>query len=357
MKVVFAGGGTAGHLNPLLVMAEHVKMAGGEVAVVGTGAPLERKLLDLAGLELMQIARAPFPRSLSRQTLGFPFKFVRALGQCCRVLRSFAPDVVVGFGSYAATPLYLAARMAKIPIVIHEGNVRPGMANKLGARWATYVATTFPHTPLRKAQRIGLPLRAQIRELAHARREGLCDQRAARVKLGLDPVRPVVLVTGGSQGALRINETIAAAAADIVATGAQILHQTGAGKLIKDPIAHHHVCEYLDDMVTAYAAADFHIGRAGAGTVCEVAALGLAAVYVPLGHGNGEQALNAQTTVGAGGGILVADTDFTPAWVRARLCALLCDGARLQEMATAATSVGILDAHIQLGTMMVEAAQ
>jgi UDP-N-acetylglucosamine:LPS N-acetylglucosamine transferase len=239
--------------------------------------------------------------------------------------------------------------------VIHEQNARPGLANRLGARWARSVAVTFPSTALPGAVVTGLPLRREVAALVDERASDAAGSRAAAAaRLGLDPALPVLVVTGGSLGAQRLNETVSALAELLTSSGVQVLHLTGRGK--SAPVAaavsalpgglseRYQVREYLDEMHLAYAVADLVVCRAGAGTVSELAALGIPAVYVPLPVGNGEQRLNAAAVVEAGGGLLVADADLTPAWVTAHVVPLLTDPAALSTMSSAAAGVGVPDA-------------
>jgi UDP-N-acetylglucosamine:LPS N-acetylglucosamine transferase len=260
-------------------------------------------------------------------------------------------QVVVGFGGYVSAPAYLAARQAKVPTVVHEANWHPGWANRLGARSAAGVAVAFAGTPLRGARVTGLPLRAAIADLDRgAAREG-----AAR-RLGLDPARPVLVVTGGSLGAARLNATVAALAPTLLDAGVQVLHLTGAGKAgeVRAAIVHpdYHVMEYLDGMESAYAVADLLIARAGAGTVAEVAAVGVASVLVPLPIGNGEQALNARGLEQAGGALVVADADFTPAWAAEHMPPLFADREALRTMAIQAGRIGIRDGAARLADLI-----
>jgi UDP-N-acetylglucosamine--N-acetylmuramyl-(pentapeptide) pyrophosphoryl-undecaprenol N-acetylglucosamine transferase len=211
---------------------------------------------------------------------------------------------------------------------------------------------TFPGTPLRGARVIGMPLRPQITRLDRA-----ASRDAARAALGLDRDATTLLVTGGSLGAQKLNETFGAAARDLAAAGVQVLHAAGRGKTVT-PVdlpeggARYVVREYLDRMDLAYAAADAVVCRAGAGTVCELTTVGLPAVYVPLPIGNGEQRLNALPVVQAGGGLLVDNAACTPAWVRGQLVPLLADGGRLATMAQAAARFGIRDADERLADLV-----
>jgi UDP-N-acetylglucosamine--N-acetylmuramyl-(pentapeptide) pyrophosphoryl-undecaprenol N-acetylglucosamine transferase len=328
------------------------------VTVLGTAEGLESRLVPEAGYPLMVVPRVPLPRRPTLDLARLPARLRGAVLAAETALRETGADVVVGFGGYVATPAYLAARRARVPIVVHEQNARPGLANRLGARMTPFVAVTFPGTPLRGARVIGMPLRRQISGLD---RGALRPQ--ARAAFGLDPVAPTLLVTGGSLGAQKLNETFGAAAGDLVGAGIQVLHAAGRGKTV--PLGQvaaggagprYVVREYLDRMDLAYAAADLVVCRAGAGTVCELTTVGLPAVYVPLPIGNGEQRLNALPVVQAGGGLLVDNAECTPAWVRSELVGLLADPARLGAMAEAAAHFGIRDADERLADLVDEAA-
>ncbi len=335
-SIVLAGGGTAGHVNPLLATAKELQQQApkAQILVVGTDSGLETELVPAAGFELELIARVPFPRSLNITALKFFPRFLLAVKQARRILRQHNAQVVVGFGGYVSTPLYLAARWLKIPIVIHEGNARPGLANRVGARWAKELALTFPSTKLVAKNghtcTIGMPLRREITDLVALRSKEI-NRLAAREKFGLSKEKPVVLVTGGSLGALSINTSVSEAGAALIAAGAQVLHITGKGKYeavvakTAPLVSDYKVLEYCTDMASAYMAADLVVSRAGAGMVAEVATLGLPAIFVPLPIGNGEQALNAKDVVTAKGAILVADADFTSTWVEENILPLLPD--------------------------------
>ena len=358
LGVVLAGGGTTGHVAPLLATADCLRRRdpGTRIAVLGTAEGLEARLVPEAGYPLVVVSRVPLPRRLSLDLARLPVRLRAAVLAAQEAIRSVHADVVVGFGGYVATPAYLAARRVGVPIVVHEQNARPGVANRLGARFARSVAVTFPGTPLPRAQVVGMPLRRAITTLDRA-----ALRPAGRAEFGLDPDATTLLVTGGSLGAQRLNETLGAAAADLAAAGVQVLHAAGRGKTVtpavtvppsvqseRSPALPYVVREYLDRMDLAYAAADAVVCRSGAGTVCELTTVGLPAAYVPLPVGNGEQRLNAQPVVDAGGGLVVDNVDCTPVWVREVLVPLLRDPAALGAMAAAAARFGIRDGDERL---------
>jgi UDP-N-acetylglucosamine--N-acetylmuramyl-(pentapeptide) pyrophosphoryl-undecaprenol N-acetylglucosamine transferase len=242
--------------------------------------------------------------------------------------------------------------------VVHEANARAGIANKIGARMTPYVAAAVAGSGLRGAHVLGIPLRQQVAGLDRTARRA-----EARATLGLAGNGPVLLVTGGSQGARRVNSAVVAAAADLAAAGIQVLHVAGPkqadavrAELGTEAPATHHVVDYVDAMELAYAAADLALCRAGAMTCAELAAVGLPAVYVPLPIGNGEQALNARPIVDAGGGLLVEDAVLDAAWIRRHVVPLLSDPARLAAMSARAAGLGHRDADVALARLVLQAA-
>lgn len=364
LRLLLAGGGTAGHVNPLLALADEITARDerAQVLVLGTEQGLESRLVPARGYPLSLIPRVPFPRRPDAAAATFPRDFRRAVALARSAIERLGADAVVGFGGYVATPAYRAAAHAGVPVVIHEQNLRPGLANRLGARRAAGVALTFAATPLTARRGVtvhtGLPLRPDLAALAAldpaARR---AERMAAAARLGLDPDRPVLLVTGGSLGAARINEAMAAAASAVTAAGVQVVHAAGRGKDVEIAAAvaaagpDYHLTAYLDDMASAYAAADLVLGRAGAGTVCEQAALGLPGVYIPLPHGNGEQRLNVTSLEEAGGAVVIEDADLTGERVR-DLIDLIRDRERLAAMAAAARAEGIIDGAARLADLV-----
>ena len=356
-RVLLAGGGTAGHTSPLLATADALRRRQPDLEIVCLGTPrgLETTLIPAAGYPLELVSPVPLPRRLDADLLRTPARVRTAVRETLAVLDRVRPDVVVGFGGYVSVPAYLAARRRRLPLVVHEGNALAGIANKLGARLTRHVATSFPGTRLPHAVLTGLPIRRMIAVLDRAalRAEG-------RAAFGLDPALPTLLVTGGSQGALRLNTSVSSCAGALAAAGVQVLHVAGPkGDVVVDtaPGAAPYVVEqYVDRMDLAYAAADAVVCRAGSNTVAEVAAVGLPAVFVPLPIGNGEQALNARPVVDAGGGLLVADGAFTPEWVAAHVPAMLTDADRLEAMSRAAAGVMPADADERLADLVEAAA-
>jgi UDP-N-acetylglucosamine--N-acetylmuramyl-(pentapeptide) pyrophosphoryl-undecaprenol N-acetylglucosamine transferase len=231
----------------------------------------------------------------------------------------------------------VAARREKVPVVVHEANAKPGLANVLGARRAAAVGVAFTGTPLRRGEVVGMPLRREIVDLDRA---ALRNEAAAF--FDLDPTRPTLLVFGGSLGALRLNTALEGSWRDVLETGWQLIHITGERSELADPgVPGYALRRYVDRMDLAFALADAIVSRSGAATVSEISALGIPAVYVPYAVGNGEQRLNAASAVEAGAAIIIADADLTPDRVRSEILPLLADDDAIDRMRNAAASVGI----------------
>src|ERR1022692_461674 len=340
-SVVIAGGGTGGHIEPALALADALRRADPEIeiACLGTERGLETRLVPARGYELELIPAVPRPLKVTPALLSVPRRMAGAVGAAAAVLDRRQASVLVGFGGYVATPGYLAARRRKVPIVVHEANARPGLANRIGARLTRHVFTGQRDTRLRHATHIGIPIR---REISGLDRLAISDK--ARAHFGLRPDLPVLLVTGGSQGAASLNRAVLGAADSILAVGVQVLHivgpRTGADLRVPPGGVPYVALEYCDRMDLAYAAADFALCRAGAMTCAELTAVGLPAAYVPLPHGNGEQRLNAVPIERAGGGLIVDDASLSPDWIRDVLLTVLLDHELVASMSRAAAAIG-----------------
>jgi UDP-N-acetylglucosamine--N-acetylmuramyl-(pentapeptide) pyrophosphoryl-undecaprenol N-acetylglucosamine transferase len=353
VHVLLAGGGTAGHIEPALNLADALRRRDPSTGItaLGTEKGLEGRLVPARGYDLRMIPPVPMPRRPTADLFTLPSRVTGAIRQTEQVMADVGADVVVGFGGYVSLPAYLAARRRRTPLVIHEANARPGLANRLGARFTPYVAEAVTGS-IKGAVRMGIPLRRTISTLDRA-----AQRTQAREALGLDPDGTVLLVFGGSQGAQRINAAVSGALPGLLGLGLQVLHAVGPGNIdsVTDASPGYHPVAYLDRMDLAYAAADLIVSRSGALTCAEVAAVGLPAIYVPFPIGNGEQRLNALPVVRAGGGLLVADEDLDAEALLGDVRALVEDPARLAEMGLRAAEHGVRDADERLADM-VEAA-
>lgn len=360
-RVVLAGGGTAGHTSPLIATAEQLQeLAEVDLVCVGTPKGLESRVIPEAGLRLELIPPVPLPRRLTPQLFAVPVRLVQAVNQARRILDRHRAEVAVGFGGYVSLPVYLAARLARVPLVLHEGNAVPGLANRIAARFTPHVATTFPATRLPHAVLVGLPVRTAIATLDREARRA-----PAREAFGLPAAGPVLLVSGGSQGARSLNTATAESVPRLLAAGISVLHVLGPANLTPDDVvrtdsatgAVYVPVGYVDEMGDAYAAADLMVGRAGAGTVMETAMTGLPTIFVPLPHGNGEQARNATFLIEAGAGALVADADLDADRLFTEATGLLADADRLARMSATCRSLVPSDAATALARMVLDAAQ
>jgi len=350
--VVLAAGGTAGHIEPALNLADALTALEPniEITVIGGEQGLETTLVPARGYQLRSVSAVAMPRKLSFDLFSVWPKVRKATKQSQQILEEVDADVVVGFGGYAALPAYLAARKVTCGLVIHEANAKPGLANKLAARFAdevfVSVSGSLPGTPL------GLPLRSAIAELDRQQLRG-----QAREFFGLSPDVPVLLVFGGSQGAQRINEVVAESLPELLELGIQVLHGYGPKNLPPTSRAGYVAVSYFDRMDLAYAAADLGLTRAGAMTVAEVSAVGLPTIFVPLPIGNGEQKLNALNVVNAGGAVVIDNAALNSEWLTQTVESLVKDGVKLNEMSQAAARCGVKDAGLRLAEQVLGVAR
>jgi UDP-N-acetylglucosamine--N-acetylmuramyl-(pentapeptide) pyrophosphoryl-undecaprenol N-acetylglucosamine transferase len=359
-SVVLAGGGTGGHIYPLLAFADCLRRHDPSLRITCLGTPrgLENEIIPPRGYDLRHIPAYQLPRSVNMHLVRTPDRMWRAAKATRTVLDDVDADVVVGFGGYVSVPAYLAAWRRKTPTIIHEVNVPPGVANKMGMRFTDHVAVGFPYQveqveSLRTARVTGVPLRTSITSLDRA-----AAQREARIKLGLHPDLPTLFVFGASQGARSINLAMAGAAKALTASGIQVLHIMGARnepvEIPPDLPAPYVTLKFLEAMELGYAAGDLALCRGGAMTCAETAAVGMPAIYVPLPYGNGEQRRNALPVVEAGGGILVDDSELSPDWIERTIIPLAHDRPRLAGMSAAAASYGRRDGDEALRTFLYE---
>lgn len=336
LNIVLAGGGTAGHIEPALNLADELKSIDPNIniTVLGTSRGLEVDLVPARGYRLELIPAVPLPRKLSGDLVTLPTRLRSAIKQTRDLLHELNADVVVGFGGYVSIPAYLAAR-GEVPIVVHEANARAGLANRVGARFADAVAETVSGS-LPRAQLIGIPLRKAIENLD---RKSMRNQ--AREHFGIRNDATCILVFGGSQGSVKLNSVVDECLKTNLFGDIVILHSVGLKNEFPEVESKtYRPLNYIDRMDLAYAAADFVIGRSGAMTVAELTAVGLPACFVPLPIGNGEQSLNAQSVVAGGGAIIVPDIEFTAEFVRTQILPIVTNSEKLLEMSSASAKLG-----------------
>jgi UDP-N-acetylglucosamine--N-acetylmuramyl-(pentapeptide) pyrophosphoryl-undecaprenol N-acetylglucosamine transferase len=360
-SVVLAGGGTGGHVYPLLAFADCLRRHDPYVRItcLGTARGLENELIPRYGYELRHIPAYQLPRSVNMNLVRTPDRMWRASRAAGKILEEVKAEVVVGFGGYVSVPTYLAAWRRELPLVIHEVNVPPGVANRLGMKFTKHVAVGFPHQTqqvesLKDARVVGVPLRQSIATLDRA-----ATRERAREHFGLRQDLPVLFVFGASQGARTINLALAGAAKALSGAGIQVLHIIGARnedvEIPPDLPVPYVKLKFLDEMELGYAAADLALCRGGAMTCAETAAIGLPAIYVPYPHSNREQYRNALPVVEAGGGLIVDDAELSPEWIERTAVPLLRDPERLAAMGAAAAAYGVRDGDERLRDFALEA--
>jgi UDP-N-acetylglucosamine--N-acetylmuramyl-(pentapeptide) pyrophosphoryl-undecaprenol N-acetylglucosamine transferase len=321
-KIVFAGGGTAGHIQPALAVARLWQQTypSDQVIFLGTSSGLETKLVPEAGFELKLITRVRVPRSLSPDLFKVPGLLRRSMSESKNILKN--ADLLIGFGGYVSAPAYLAAKSLKVPIVIHEANAAPGWANRLGARFTDALAVGSPvaHGPFATALITGLPLRDDIASLLKAHKGADESQwkelrAAAKRDLGIQSENKVVLVFGGSQGSQAINSVIEDTRRLIRDKSITFVHSVGAANNLPASDDKYRAFPYIENMATAYLASDLVIARSGAITCSEVGALGKYALFIPLPIGNGEQSVNADHLVEMGRARVLEQRLFASSWL------------------------------------------
>ncbi len=371
MRVLISGGGTGGHIYPALAVAKALQSAyNAEILYLGDERGLETQLVPKAGLNFVGIRAGKLRRYLSVQTftdLGrIPVGFAQAIGHA----RRFQPDVAFTSGGYVSVPAGFAARWAGVPLITHQQDVSPNLANRLLRPLATQITVTFADSlryfPAKKTSLIGNPVREAILNVV-----GM-EAAKAKQSFGLDPDLPLVVVTGGSQGAKHLNEVVVASLPNLLPV-CQVLQISGARTFAAtksaserlldghaDWSARYKLYEYLDaEMPLALAAADVVLCRSGAATLSELAVLGKGSVLVPLppGFGGSPQAVNAAMFQAQGAARVIRDADLTPESLHAALLPLLQDRAQLDSMGTAAQTFARPDAAANLAALVASLAR
>lgn len=317
MKIVLAGAGTAGHIEPALAVANawEQDFPTSKFEFVGTASGLENVLVTGAGFKLSTIPKVTLPRSLSPSGLLAPLHFGQSLFKSLQIVKG--ADCVIGFGGYVSAPVYLAAALRRTPFVVHEANAIPGWANKFGAflGGAMAVGKSVKAGKFRKAEVVGLPLKPAISAaLDTAKSDWPSARRAAKAKLGINSGKPLLLIMGGSQGSIAINSIVASSLTNLT-NNFEVIHSVGGKNELPIARTGYQPVSYIQDMATAYLAADLVIARSGAITCAEVNALGKYAIFIPLAIGNGEQARNADFLVEQGRAITVPQSEFSTQWL------------------------------------------
>lgn len=355
MKVVIAGGGTTGHLSPGLAVADVLRSRGAEVMFIGTEAGPEARLVPLSGYPFRAVkVVGRGPGKVTVRNLKAAAMLGASSLKALAIIRNFGPDVVVGTGGYASLPAAMAARLLKLPLVLHEQNSVPGMANRVARRFASAVGVSFPGTEHHFGAcgvLVGNPVRASLQQFDRS-----TFRPAGLAEFGLKEGSPTLLVFGGSQGAASINEAAVGAYDQLRSSRLQVIHLTGPRNAAAvesaieqlrrpDDVVVYRVVGYTDSMELAYACSDLAICRSGASTVAELAAVGLPAILVPLPISlDDDQKKNAEAVVEVGGARLVLNADLNSQVIVELVESLMPDGVRLASMSDGIRSLARPDA-------------
>ncbi len=335
MKLLLAGGGTAGHIEPALAVARGwiATHPEDQVCFLGTSSGLEITLVPKAGYTLLTIPKVAISRRLSPSLLKVPIQLATSILATMKHLNQV--DCAIGFGGYVSAPLYVAAKLKRVPYVIHEQNAKPGWSNRIGALMTPFVAMSSPveNKGFHKAILTGLPLRGDVIS-AISQAQG--DWNTARIeakqrvckRYALSADHPLVFIFGGSQGSQAINKVIYESQPELTAKGYSLLHGVGKANEIPTANPYYKAVGYIDEMADCYLAADILISRSGAVTCAEATALSRFTLFIPLPIGNGEQALNAKALVAAGRARLIDQKDFTSEWLTNNIDGLLSESRR-----------------------------
>jgi UDP-N-acetylglucosamine--N-acetylmuramyl-(pentapeptide) pyrophosphoryl-undecaprenol N-acetylglucosamine transferase len=361
-RAVIACGGTGGHLFPGLAVAEALHARGHEVLLLVSEKEIDSTALaahpEFRAEKLPSVGMPSTP--LSPAFIGFLKRLWESHRRCGAVYRKFRPSVVLGMGGFTSTAPVVAARWRGLPAFIHESNAIPGRANKIAARFATKVLLGFEdcRTHFQGTECIvtGTPVRRNL---------GQPIPRADAAKIfGLDPARPILLVTGGSQGASGINQLLFKTVPLLGGSGIQIIHLTGknddrlaAANYQREGIAHH-VAPFHHRMEEAYSAADLVVSRAGASSLSELCLFGLPSILIPYPHATADhQTANAAILIRAGAAGMVPEKEAVPEVFAAKLSNLLNDENRRREMSAAARRISPVNAASDVADVMERAAK
>ncbi|MDP4092719.1 MAG: undecaprenyldiphospho-muramoylpentapeptide beta-N-acetylglucosaminyltransferase [Bacillota bacterium] len=361
MRVIIAGGGTAGHINPGLAIAKYIKQKApdSEIIFIGTQKGLETKLVPREGFELKLITVRGFKRKLSLDTFVAFKEMFQGVFEARRIIKQFKPDIVIGTGGYVCGPvLFMAARL-KIPTLIHEQNAFPGVTNKLLSRFVDIVAISFKEAKKyfkneKKIILTGNPVRNEIVE---------ADRASGRTKMGISPDKQLVVVVGGSRGAGNINTAVVEMLKKYYSNGEfNIVFATGEAQFDKLKADANGIDEnfvkivpYIYDAADVYSAADLIVCRGGAITMSEITALGLPAVIIPSPFVTANhQEYNARALESQGAAVVILEKDLNPDILYNQIKDLLKDKDQLARMSRNSRKMGILDASEKIFSVVKE---
>lgn len=293
-KIILTGGGTAGHVTPNIALIPGLKRLGYEIKYIGSYDGIEKKLIEEMGIPYSGISSGKFRRYMSAKNFSDPFRVIKGYSEAKSIIKDYKPDIVFSKGGFVSVPVVLAAKKYKVPIIIHESDMTPGLANKIAIPSATKVCHNFPETaeylPKGKAILTGSPIRAELLEGNKLNGLKMCN---------FDSSKPILMVIGGSLGAVAVNNAVREALPELTADF-QVVHLCGKGKMdesLKDTKGYKQFEYIKDELKDLFAMSDIIISRAGANAICEIAALKKPSVLIPLSANasRGDQILNANS--------------------------------------------------------------
>lgn len=341
-KIVLTGGGTAGHVTPNIALIPKLREMGYEIYYIGSYEGIEKRLVADFDIPYYGVATGKFRRYIDPKNLSDPFRVVKGLSEARKILKEIKPDVVFSKGGFVSVPVVRAASSLKIPCIIHESDLTPGLANKICIPAAQKVCCNFPetfgHLPKEKAVLTGSPIRAELLK---------GDKKAARELCKFDSMRPVVMVIGGSSGSVAINKTIREALPKLL-EDFQVVHICGNGRIDNLLLNQNGYAqfEYLKgDLKDVLALADVVVSRAGANAICELLALNKPNLLIPLpaSSSRGDQILNAESFQSQGYSLVLREEDMDSVSIVEKITQLYCNRRSYVEAMSLSTQTNAID--------------
>lgn len=323
-KIVLTGGGTAGHVTPNLALLPHLQNKGYEMSYIGSYEGIEKKLIADYDIPYYGISTGKLRRYFDPKNFTDPFRVIKGFGEAKRILKEIKPDVVFSKGGFVSVPVVRAAASLKIPCIIHESDMTPGLANKLCIPVAQKICCNFPetlnHLPKDKAVLTGSPIREELKK---------GNKISAYEVCGFTANKPVIMVIGGSLGSMAINKAVREALPSLL-TDFQVVHICGKEKIdnLLLTTKGYHQFEYLKaELKDIFAMADLVISRAGANAICEILALKKPNLLIPLpaGSSRGDQILNAASFEAQGYSMVISEDDLSKELLVAKVQELYCN--------------------------------
>lgn len=308
-KIILTGGGTAGHVTPNIALLPALNEAGYRVTYVGAHRGIEKELIEACGVEYKGISAGKLRRYFDLKNVSDAFRVVKGLSEAVKIIKKQKPQVIFSKGGFVAVPVVMAGRLCNVPVVLHESDITPGLANRLSLPFVKTACVTFPETlqyiPKNKARLTGTPIRQEL----------FCGEREKGLSFcGLNEDKPIIMVMGGSSGSVKINRMLHSCLNDLLSEY-QVIHICGKGNVDSKQADGFKQFEYVTDMLPhLFASADIVVSRAGANSISEFLALKKPALLIPLGKevSRGDQILNARSFSKQGYSRVLLEENMTP---------------------------------------------